>query len=93
MEISSFIAKLGEFSQNNTTNEALLGAEGVSESGAWVLFENTSEGIYDVELLENCVNAIIPLDLSFAKLAIRVQKIAKFVKCLYEQELFLSLPE
>jgi hypothetical protein len=93
VEISSFIAKLGKFSQHNTTNKALLGAEGVCESGAWVLFENTSEGINYVELLENCVNAIIPLYLSFSKLAIRVQKIAKFVKCLYKQELFLSLPQ
>ena len=41
--------------------------------------------------MEDSINTVIPLNLCFSKLPIRVQKVSKFMKCLNKHELFLAL--
>ena len=52
-----------------------------------------SELVDHIQLLEYGINTVIPLYLSFAKVAVRVMEIADFLQGLNEQELLLPLAQ
>jgi hypothetical protein len=64
VHVATFVAKFTQLGKYHTTDEALSGAERIGQGG--VLLEDCTEGVEDVETLENCVDAIIPLDFSFS---------------------------
>ena len=91
MEVAALIAELCQLGENDTADEDLSRAEGISQRGA--LREDLSERVHDIEPLENGIDAIVPAGLCLSEVAIGVEEVAKLVKGLNEKELLLPLPE
>jgi len=89
MHVFALVAQLRELAKNDSTDKHLFGSESIGKR--WVVLEDLSELTHDVKSLENCIDTVIPLDLSLSKVAISVVQVAKLVQSLDKHVLFLSL--
>ena len=71
VKVGTLVAQLREFGQDNTTNEDLLRPKGISQGR--IFGEDIPELVDDVESLEDCVDAVVPADLSFCEVSISVE--------------------
>jgi hypothetical protein len=90
MQVFSFVAKLCKFGQYDAANEHVSRSKHISQVVV-SLFKDASPLLHHVELLEDSVNAVVPLNLSFTKVAIGVMKVSKLVERLDLKEVLLAL--
>ena len=91
VEISAFVAQLGQLCEHDATDQHLLRAEGVSQRR--VVAKDGPELLDDVEPLEDGVDTVVPADLRLSEVSIGIEQIAQLVKGLYQEELLLPLSQ
>ena len=91
MEVAALVAELRQLGENDTADEDLPRAEGISQGGA--LREDLSERTHHIEPLEDGIDAIVPAGLRLSQVAICVEEVAQLVEGLDQKELLLPLPE
>lgn len=90
MQVFSLINQFSQLAQHNAANQDISWVESISQRR--VLLENSSPLIKHIELLENGVNTIIPLNFCFIYVTVCIIEISKLMQSLDQQELLLSLP-
>ena len=91
VQVLAFVAELCEFREDDTSDEDLLGAEGIRQR--WVGFEDLTELLDDVEALEYGIHAVVPASLCLSQVAISVEQVAQLMQSLDQQELLLALSQ
>jgi hypothetical protein len=91
VHILAFVAEFGHLRQHHASDETLPGPKAVSQGRA--LLEDISPVTDGVQVLEDRVDAVVPLDFSLTQLVVSVEEVSKLMEGLDQHEVLLSLSQ